>query len=166
MYMILSFNDNKARYNFQAEMEMTISLFYHSISGCELARAYVNFDYIKFYITFLKYNEFLHYLSSVSLPFFIKLGFPFTMKITGLLIMSCVQFGTCFCDSLGQNRLGNNRMIHNFSRKKLSRDSLLISLMAEMTKTAPGRNAVKKIINRFATKKTRATRGYVRSIKK
>ena len=131
-----------------------------------LQELYMNFGYINFYIIFLKYNQFEHYLSSVLFPFFIKLGFACTMKIRGLLIMTCVQFGTCFCDSLGQNRLGNNRMIHNFSRKKLFRDSLLISLMAEMTKTAQGRNAVKKIINRFATKKTRATRGYVRSIKK
>ena len=75
-----------------------------------------------------------------------------------------------FGDLLGQNRLANNRLIHNYGRKnfrrqKMSSKSLMISLMAEMTKTLKGRKAIKKFMKIFEKQEPKKPSHYPRRIR-
>ena len=76
-----------------------------------------------------------------------------------------LSINPCFCDLIGQNRLGNNRMLMNFNRKQsqFRTRSYMISVLTEMAKTTAGRKAVKKFMKKIPNRQ-KNSRGWVRSV--
>ena len=80
--------------------------------------------------------------------------------VTNLLLAIC----PCFCDLIGQNRLGNNRMVMNFNKKQphFRSRSYMMALLTEMAKTTAGRNAVKNFMTKIPNRRAKNSRGRVR----
>ena len=70
-------------------------------------------------------------------------------------IIFMLQLTQSFCDLLGQNRLGNNLHLYKMKRFKGDfQDFYVMTMMVEMTKTNPGRKALKKFMKTVQLKKS------------
>ena len=62
-------------------------------------------------------------------------------------------FPSIFADLIGQNRLGNNRWVSKISRNRMTQDTYLVQLLAQLTKTKEGRKIVAAYIKKQPAKK-------------
>ena len=62
-------------------------------------------------------------------------------------------FPTIFSDLIGQNRLGNNRMVSKFSRYRITNDIYLFQLLEQVTRTEEGRKALAAFVKKQPAKK-------------
>ena len=90
------------------------------------------------------------------------------MELKIIYFLSFVTFAKVYGDLLGQNRLGNNRLITGFrlnldENPVLTPDSLLLPIMMEFAKTADGRKLLKSVLRIIGQKKRRKfSQRYVR----
>ena len=70
------------------------------------------------------------------------------MKISMIFLIQPI-----FADLIGQNRLGNNRLISKFTRPRKFRGDLLGQLLAGLTKTKAGRKILTAYIKQQPTQK-------------
>ena len=70
------------------------------------------------------------------------------MKISMVFLIQPI-----FADLIGQNRLGNNRLVSKFSRPRKSHGDLLGQILAELTKTKSGRIKLTTFIKQQPTRK-------------
>ena len=64
-------------------------------------------------------------------------------------------FPTIFADLIGQNRLGNNRLLAKISRNRKTQDIYLGQLLAQLTRTEDGRKMLAAFIKKQPVKKMR-----------